>query len=140
MGIGGLAIPDGFHNHGGYAFLRFESSGDQFAGHGPGAFGAVGVGGAHAAINGVAEAGEGIGHTFLATTEVFGDYRPFSRSLEGAGDERAQFVVTGRAGHGDVNQFVKAIDDAVATFFERAFGDASAGHETDLNAFGDLLG
>src|SRR5256885_9392208 len=108
-------------------------------GYGHGDYGAVGFGGHNADINGVAEAGEGVGHTFLATTEVFGDYSTFSGRFESTGDERAQFVVTGRTGDGDVNQFVKAIDDAVATFFERAFGDAGASHETDLNAFGDLL-
>src|SRR5258708_40123477 len=77
MHIGFLAVADGFDNHWSNTLLGLESAGDELAGHGPGAFGAIGVGGGHGAIDSVPKAGKGIGDTSLAAAQMFGNYGLF---------------------------------------------------------------
>src|SRR5258708_35820679 len=70
MHIRFFAVSDGFDNHWCNTFLGLKSPSDELAGHGPGAFGAIGVGGGPGAIGSVPKAWKGIGSTGLSAPRV----------------------------------------------------------------------
>src|SRR5260370_21147869 len=104
MHIGFLAVADGFDNHWSNTLLGLQSASDELAGHGPGAFGAIGVGGGHGAIDSVPEAGKGIGNTSPAAAPMFGNNGAFGGRLEGVSPEHSPLLVNGGAAHRDVDE------------------------------------